>query len=71
MRETRIVPVGATVHDCVADAPPAAVAVTTKLFATRACSGAGVHEITFPLSVAPFGALVSENVTPLPFAAGW
>ena len=67
----RIVPDGVTVQDCVADAPPDAVAVTMKLFETRDCSAVGVHEIVFPLSVAPAGALVKENVAAVPLAASW
>jgi hypothetical protein len=66
-----MVPEGVTVQDCVADAPPDAVAVTVKLFGTRDCPAVGVHEIVFPLSVAPTGALVKENVTGPPFTAGW
>jgi hypothetical protein len=42
-----------------------------KLFGTRDCCAVGVHEIVFPLSVAPIGPLVNENVTPLPFTAIW
>lgn len=67
----RMVPDGVTVQDCVADAPPDAVAVTVKLSGTRDCSAAGVHEMVFPLSVAPLGPLVRANVTPLPLAATW
>ena len=68
----RIVPDGVVVQDCVADAPPDAVAVTMKLFETRDCSAVGVHEIVFPLSVAPVGALVKENVAAaVPLAASW
>ena len=67
----RIVPDGVTVQDCVADAPPDAVAVTVKLFETRDCSAVDVHEIVFPLSVAPIGALVNETVTAVPLAASW
>jgi hypothetical protein len=67
----RIVPDGVTVQDCVADSPPDAVAVTMKLFETRDCSAVDVHEIVLPLSVAPIGALVKENVTAVPLAASW
>jgi hypothetical protein len=35
MRLMRMVPNGVTVQDCVADAPPEAVAVTVKLSGTR------------------------------------
>src|ERR1700682_3618621 len=59
----RMVPAGVTVQDCVADAPPDAAAVTVKLLGTRDCCAVGVHEIVFPLSVAPIGALLNENVT--------
>jgi hypothetical protein len=31
----------------------------------------GVHEIVFPLSVAPAGALVKANVAAVPFTASW
>jgi hypothetical protein len=59
----RMVPEGVTVQDCVADAPPDAVAVAVKLFGTRDCCAAGVRERVFPLSVAPAGAFDKENVT--------
>jgi len=71
MRLMLTVPDGVTVQDCVADALPDAVAVTMKLFETRDCSAVGVHEIVFPLSVAPIGALVKKNVTAVPLAASW
>ena len=71
MRLMRMVPDGVTAQDCVADAPPEAVAVTVKLFETRDCSAVGVHEIVFPLSVAPVGAWVKEKVTAAPVAAAW
>jgi hypothetical protein len=67
----RIVPDGVTVQDCVADVLPDAVAVTVKLFGTRDCSAVGVHEIVFPLRVAPTGALVKENVAVVPLTAIW
>lgn len=67
----RMVPDGVTVQDCVADALPGAVAVTVKLFGRRDCWGSGVHEIVSPLSVAPLGALVKENVAAVSFAASW
>ena len=67
----RMVPDGVTAQDCVADAPPEAVAVTVKLFETRDCSAVGVHEIVLPLSVAPVGSLVREKVTAVPVAATW
>jgi len=65
----RMVPDGVTVQDCVADAPPDAVAVTVKLFGTRDCCAVGVQEIVLPLRVAPAGAFVRENVTAVPLAA--
>jgi hypothetical protein len=71
IRLMRMVPAGVTVQDCVADAPPEAVAVTVKLFGTRDCPVVGVHEIVFPLSVAPIGPVVTESVTPLPLTASW
>ncbi len=71
IRLMRIVPDGVTAQDCVADAPPEAIAVTVKLFETRDCSAVGVHEIVFPLSVAPVGSLVKEKVTAVPVAATW
>jgi hypothetical protein len=67
----RMVPDGVTAQDWVADAPPEAAAVTVKLFGVRDCCAVGVHEIVLPLSVAPIGALVSENVTAVPLAVGW
>ena len=42
-----------------------------KLFETRDCSAEGVHEIVFPLSVAPVGSLVKEKVTAVPVAVTW
>ena len=63
MRLMRMVPAGVTVQDCVADAPPAALAVTVKLFGIRDCCAVGVHERVFPLSAAPAGAFGKENVT--------
>ncbi len=71
MRLMRMVPDGVTAQDCVADAAPEAVAVTVKLFETRDCCAVGVHEIVFPLNVAPVGALVKEKVTAVPVAATW
>jgi hypothetical protein len=67
---TRIVPDGVTVQDC-DDALPDVVAATVKLFGTRDWSAVGVHEIVFPLSIAPAGALVKENVGAVPLAASW
>ena len=67
----RMVPDGVTAQDCVADAPPDAVAVTVKPLETRDCSAVGVQEIVFPLSVAPVGAPVKEKVTAVPVAATW
>jgi hypothetical protein len=64
-----MVPEGVTAQDCVADGPPEAVAVTVKLFETRDCCAVGVHEIVFPLSVAPVGSLVKEKITVVPVAA--
>jgi hypothetical protein len=66
-----MVPEGVTVQDCVADALPDAVAVAVKLLGTRDCCAVGVHEIVFPLSFAPVGALVRENVTAVPVVASW
>ena len=63
---TRTVPVGVTVHDCIADAPPLPVAVTVKLFETRDCAEVGVQETVLPLSVAPVGAAVSAKLTEPP-----
>jgi hypothetical protein len=71
MRLMRMVPDGVTVQDCVADAPPDAVAVTVNLFGTRDCSAAGIHERVFPLRVAPLGPFVKAKVTPLLLAATW
>ena len=71
MRLMRMVPDGVTAQDCVADAPPDAVAVMVKLFGIRDCCAVGVHEIVLPLSVAPIGALVREKVTAVPLAASW
>jgi hypothetical protein len=71
IRVTWIVPDGVTVQDCVDDVLPDAVPVTVKLFGTRDCSAVGVHEIVFPLSVAPAGALVKANVAAVPFTASW
>jgi hypothetical protein len=64
-----MVPNGVTDQDCVADPPPDAVAVAVKLFETRDCCAVGVHEMVFPLMVAPFGAPVKEKVTAVPLAA--
>jgi hypothetical protein len=69
MRLMRMVPDGVTVQDCVAEGAPDAVAVTVKLFGTRDCCEVGVHEIVFPLRVAPVGALVMENVEAAPVTA--
>jgi hypothetical protein len=60
-----------TIQDCVADAPPDAVAVTVKLFGTRDCCGVGVHEMVFPVSVAPVGPLVKDKFTGVVFTATW
>ena len=65
----RTVPEGVTAQDWVADGAPEAVAVTVKLLATRDCCAVGVHEMVFPLSVAPVGALVGRSVTAVPVAA--
>jgi hypothetical protein len=71
MRLMRTVPDGVTDQDWVADGAPEAVAVTVKLFEMRDCCAVGVHEIVFPLSVAPVGALVREYATAVPVAASW
>jgi hypothetical protein len=63
---TVIVPDGVTVHDWVAVPPETVVAVSVKLFATRDCAAAGVQLTVLPLSVAPAGAAVSENITAPP-----
>jgi hypothetical protein len=65
----RMVPDGVTAQDCVAEAPPEAVAVTVKVFEVRDCCAVGIHERLFPLSVAPVGAFDKENVTEVPLVA--
>jgi hypothetical protein len=61
------VPLGVTLHDCVA-VPPLEVAESEKLLATRDCAGVGVHVMVLPLRVAPWGP--DDNVSVTDFPAG-
>src|ERR1700730_16356617 len=57
------VPLGVTIQDCVALAPPLVVAVTVKLLGRRDCAGVGVQVSVLPLSDAPAGDCASEKAT--------
>lgn len=46
-----------------AEIPAGDVAITLKLSEVRDCVAVGIQEIELPLSVAPAGALESENVS--------
>jgi len=59
---TVTVPVGVTVHDCVAVPPEEVVAMASKLFDARDSAAAGVQLIVLPVIVAPAGAVGSEKV---------
>jgi hypothetical protein len=60
---TVTVPVGVTVHDCVAVPPDEVVAMASKPFDARDSAAVGVQLIVLPASVEPAGSVTSEKVT--------